>query len=64
MCAFANGLDWLDGIVVGMETYDQLVENLLLFSKDPLSAAQRDDLIATRPSVQESTLNPSLWVKN
>lgn len=62
--AFANGLDWVDGIVVGMETYDQLIENLLIFSKDPLSAAQRDELIAKRPYVQESTLNPSLWTKN
>jgi spore coat polysaccharide biosynthesis protein SpsF (cytidylyltransferase family)/aryl-alcohol dehydrogenase-like predicted oxidoreductase len=62
--AFVKGLDWVDGIVIGMETYDQLVENLVIFSKDPLTAPQRDELIAKRPYVQESTLNPSLWAKN
>ena len=62
--AFVNGLDWVDGVVIGMETYDQLVENLVIFSKDPLTAVQRDELIAARPYVQGSTLNPSLWAKN
>jgi aryl-alcohol dehydrogenase-like predicted oxidoreductase len=59
--AFVNSQDWADGIVIGMETYDQLLENLTLVSKDPLTASQRDELMITRPYLQEATLNPSLW---
>jgi spore coat polysaccharide biosynthesis protein SpsF (cytidylyltransferase family)/aryl-alcohol dehydrogenase-like predicted oxidoreductase len=61
--AFVNALDWVDGIVIGMETYDQLLENLVLFSKDPLTPSQQDELIASRPYLQEATLNPSLWAE-
>ena len=59
--AFVNTLDWVDGIIIGMETYDQLLENLMLFSKDPLTVSQYEELIACRPYISERTLNPSLW---
>lgn len=62
--SFVNGLDWVDGIVIGMETHAQLAENLMLFSKKPLDASQYDELVGSRPHLQEATLNPSLWAKS
>ena len=36
--AYARGQDWIDGVVVGLETEDQLEDNLRLFVKRPLNA--------------------------
>lgn len=62
--AFVNALDWVDGIVIGMETHNQLLENLMLFSKNPLTTSQLEELIASRPHLQEATLNPSMWAES
>ena len=36
--AYARGQDWIDGVVVGLETEEQLEKNLGLFVKRPLTA--------------------------
>jgi len=59
--AYVNGLDWVDGIVIGMETVEQLVENLKLVDKPPLNASEREKLVKSRPMLPENALNPSLW---
>jgi spore coat polysaccharide biosynthesis protein SpsF (cytidylyltransferase family)/aryl-alcohol dehydrogenase-like predicted oxidoreductase len=59
--AYVNGLDWVDGIVIGMETVEQLIENLRLVDRPPLNACERENLVKSRPVLSESVLNPSLW---
>ena len=59
--AFARGQDWIDGVVVGMETETQLDENLRLFVRAPLS---RDDCAAIGrriPRLPERLLDPAQW---
>jgi aryl-alcohol dehydrogenase-like predicted oxidoreductase len=59
--AFARGQSWIDGVVVGMETEDQLEENLRLFVRPPLSPEDCAQIAQRIPRVPESLLNPALW---
>jgi spore coat polysaccharide biosynthesis protein SpsF len=59
--AYARGQDWIDGIVVGMETEDQLDTNLRLFVRPPLTAGQCEAVARRLPRVPEQLLNPALW---
>ncbi len=59
--AYLRAQDWIDGIVVGMETEAQLVGNVGLFAKTPLSPGQcaiAEDML---PRLPEQFLNPALW---
>ncbi|HEY7979512.1 MAG TPA: aldo/keto reductase [Rhizomicrobium sp.] len=61
--AYARGQDWIDGVVVGMETENQLDINLRLSARAPLS---RDDCMEIErrvPRVLEQLLNPAEWPK-
>jgi aryl-alcohol dehydrogenase-like predicted oxidoreductase len=62
--SYVAGLDWVDGVVIGMETCQQLEENLMLFSKPAMTDIQCDRLRASRPIVELATLNPALWQQN
>jgi spore coat polysaccharide biosynthesis protein SpsF len=59
--AYARGQDWIDGVVVGMETEDQLDENLRLFVRAPLSAQDCAAIRRRIPRLPERLLNPALW---
>ncbi len=59
--AYARGQDWIDGVVVGMETEDQLDENLRLFVRAPLSAQDCAAIERRIPRLPERLLNPALW---
>ena len=59
--AFARGQDWIDGVVVGMETEAQLDDNLRLFVRPPLSAEDCDAIARRLPRVPAQLLNPALW---
>jgi aryl-alcohol dehydrogenase-like predicted oxidoreductase len=61
--AYARGQDWIDGLVVGLETDDQLEDNLRLFLKPPLSREDCARVAAALPRVPERLLNPALWPK-
>jgi aryl-alcohol dehydrogenase-like predicted oxidoreductase len=61
--AFARGQDWIDGVVVGMETEAQLDDNLRLFVRPPLSAEDCDAIARRLPRVPSQLLNPALWPK-
>ncbi|HTQ13524.1 MAG TPA: aldo/keto reductase [Rhizomicrobium sp.] len=61
--AYARGQDWIDGVVVGMETEAQLVDNLRLFVRPPLAAEDCAALAARVPHVPAQLLNPALWPK-
>jgi aryl-alcohol dehydrogenase-like predicted oxidoreductase/spore coat polysaccharide biosynthesis protein SpsF (cytidylyltransferase family) len=60
---YVNALPWVDGIATGMESLAQLSENIALFTRAPLTAAELARIAASRPRLSESTLNPALWEK-
>lgn len=59
--AWARSLDWVDGLVIGMETEEQLRDNLELFAAAPLTGDERKELEARLPRVPQQLLNPALW---
>jgi spore coat polysaccharide biosynthesis protein SpsF len=61
--AYVNGLKWVDGIVVGMETLAQLHENLALMNKPSLNDEQIKLVKRTCPRINESSLNPAMWMR-
>ena len=59
--AFVRGQEWIDGVVVGMETEDQLEANLRLSVQRPLTIEQCAEIEAARPRVAAALLDPSQW---
>jgi aryl-alcohol dehydrogenase-like predicted oxidoreductase len=59
--AFARGQDWIDGIVVGQETEDQLNANLKLAARPPLSREDCLKVEQSAPHVPERLLDPAQW---
>ena len=59
--AFARGQDWIDGVVVGMETQEQLADNLRLCALAPISPEDCEIIAQTRPRVPADLLNPAKW---
>ena len=56
-----RSLDWVDGVVVGMDDIEQLKANLQVFSGPALSAEAQRALSETRPTIPRATLNPASW---
>lgn len=52
---------WIDGIVIGVETNDQLLDNLLKVSAVNRTNGEINSMIEGRPHVSELTLNPAKW---
>ncbi|TNB79525.1 hypothetical protein FHJ31_23615 [Pseudomonas sp. Fig-3] len=61
--AYLRALTWVDGIAVGMENTEQLLENLDLFSQPSLEPWQISALLASRPLLTEQALNPACWLR-
>ncbi len=59
--AYARGQDWIDGVVVGMETEAQLDTNLRLFIRPPLSPEDCDEIARFMPRMPAQLLDPALW---
>ena len=59
--AYVRAQDWIDGVVIGMETEEQLEANLLLSTRPPLTPADCAAIEAARPRVPEQLLDPSRW---
>ena len=59
--AYVRAQDWVDGVVIGVETMKQLTENLERFIPPSLDAAQAQRLEALMPRVPERWLDPSNW---
>ncbi len=59
--AFARGQSWIDGVVVGQETEDQLDENLRLCSHPPVSVEDCAIIAAAAPHLPATFLNPARW---
>jgi aryl-alcohol dehydrogenase-like predicted oxidoreductase len=61
--AYARGQEWLDGVVVGMETEHQLDENLRLFLRRPLTPQEISLIDARTPKLPAQFLDPAQWPK-
>ncbi len=61
--AYVRGQSWIDGVVVGLETEDQLDHNLRLFHKRPLGPAECALIEARIPRSPVQLLNPASWPK-
>ncbi len=61
--SYVNALDWVDGIAIGVDNIDQLLENINYFSHPNMSTKQVKLIQSTRPKLSEATLNPSAWKK-
>ncbi|UGQ29809.1 aldo/keto reductase [Acinetobacter calcoaceticus] len=58
---FVNSLKWVDGVVVGVETAAQLLENIKFMCLPDFSSEEIDSILDSRPKLEEKTLNPALW---
>jgi aryl-alcohol dehydrogenase-like predicted oxidoreductase len=61
--AYVRAQPWIDGVVVGMETVNQLALNLALFSRPPLTEREIALVDTALPRATERLLNPALWAK-
>ena len=61
--AYARGQSWIDGVVVGLESEDQLDDNFRLFVKPPLTPEQCRSVAARIPRMPVALLDPSRWPK-
>jgi spore coat polysaccharide biosynthesis protein SpsF len=61
--AYARGQKWIDGVVVGLETEDQLDDNLRLFVERPLTSGQCALVEARVPNLPTQLLDPAQWPK-
>ncbi|WP_168415995.1 aldo/keto reductase [Acinetobacter indicus] len=58
---FVTSLKWVDGIVVGVETIEQLLENINVICLPEISSSQIDAILKSRPVLEHETLNPASW---
>jgi spore coat polysaccharide biosynthesis protein SpsF (cytidylyltransferase family)/aryl-alcohol dehydrogenase-like predicted oxidoreductase len=59
--AYVRGLPFVDGVVIGMETVQQLTENLIRFDRPPLTTQEISMLSVERPRLDERSLDPGQW---
>jgi len=60
---YVKSLDWVDGVVVGMETQNQLTENVRTFTQPAFSQQTIEQITMSRLRLEEGTLNPVRWSK-
>ena len=59
--SFVKSLDWVDGLVVGMESLGQLQENIKILDSADFSREDLEAILAARPSLGVESLNPACW---
>ena len=59
--AWARGLDWTDGVVVGCDSLDQLNDTVRLFNKPALSQEEIKAVAVARPHLSTRSLDPAQW---
>ncbi len=62
--AYARGQEFIDGVVIGLETPEQLDLNLRLSVKRPLTLDECHLVDRRVPRLPEQLLNPALWPKS
>lgn len=53
--------DWIDGVVIGVETEEQLRSNLSVADNSIYSKKDFENIINSRPRVSANVLNPATW---
>ncbi len=61
---YINSIDWIDQIVLGSDTLDQLKSNLSYFSSHKLSKYDINKIDELKPVLSDEVLNPSFWKEN
>lgn len=61
--AYVRSHPWVDSLVIGMETLEQLEENIRLFKKKPLTGEEARLVEKGLSKVPAELLNPALWKK-
>jgi len=59
--SYVNSHQWIDGIVIGLESMGQLIENLKYFNEPTIQHTQMKEITRSRPRLESKTLNPALW---
>jgi len=59
--AYLNSCPFVDSILVGVETIEQLIQNLELFQQASLSAAEREGVESSMTDIPAWLLNPAEW---
>jgi spore coat polysaccharide biosynthesis protein SpsF len=59
--AFVLAQDWVDAIVMGVETNEQLQANLRLACEKPLTLDECNTIVENLFDIPERLINPSLW---
>jgi aryl-alcohol dehydrogenase-like predicted oxidoreductase len=59
--SYVNSHQWIDGIVIGLESMGQLIENLKYFNEPIIQHTQMKEITRSRPRLESKTLNPALW---
>lgn len=62
--AYALGQDWIDSIVLGVDSISQLQDNLELVQAEPLTVSECAVVWDALPAVPETLLNPALWERS
>ncbi len=58
---FAASLEGVTGIVVGLETMEQLESNLAMFEKGDLTEETMKEISGVVPDLPDAILLPNLW---
>lgn len=58
---YARAQAWIDGIVIGMDSLDQLIENVRNFNTAALDAEQVAQIDSSRPHLGVDALDPARW---
>lgn len=62
--AYVRSKPWIDGVVIGVETEQQLLENIRHFDLPCLTPSQTESIESSRPRLNHTTLDPSQWKLN
>ena len=62
--AYVRSMSWIDGVVVGVDTKEQLADLQALWQQPPLSYPEVNLLRSRLPRVPEQLLNPALWPRH
>ena len=58
---YVKGLNCVDSLVIGVENLEQLNENFFLNNNKPLDMIEINHIKKTRPILDISSLDPSMW---
>ncbi|RZJ22728.1 hypothetical protein E0H88_03385 [Acinetobacter sp. ANC 4216] len=58
---YTRSLEWVDGVVIGMENQEQMLMNIKTFTTDFFPEKVINEIVQKRPKISAETLNPSNW---